>query len=100
MEAVQATSRLRERQAVLLAAHLVVRDEMPPATMRFLVHIFHDFFDFETLSGTDMAKRMDISVPAALAHVHILEEAGYLIRVHYRAWGLNYDKIDSMNRRI
>lgn len=78
----------RRNQAALLGAHMLI-DNVPWASIRFLINVYEIFLDVKQTTAKALADLYKCSPQAAGKHVKCLQEFGYLTRIHYRAWKVN-----------
>ena len=90
---------IRKRQAILLAAHMIVEGHVPVGTIKFMTRVYPLFLQSDHVSATAMAQKCKMSVVAAAKHVNVLTNSGYLNRVNYRAWSLNTQHLENLNSR-
>ena len=63
-------------------------EDIDSATINFFRSIFDVVIASGSISQSQMAEVVGYTRPAAKAHCDILEQRGYLRRLHYRAWSL------------
>jgi len=87
----------RRNQAALLAGHMLIQ-EIPLATVYFVIRVYPIFLEDGQASATKMAEMAEMSPQAAGKHVKKLTDAGFFKRVHYRAWEIDEDYFHHLNR--
>lgn len=78
---------MRLRQKALLIGTLIVKG-VTPLTSTYMGSIYELFLDSDTLTLQEMATGLDLTPEALRFHVSRLEDLGYLVRMHHRAWVL------------
>lgn len=88
---------IRRHQAALLAGHMLL-DNIEIGAIRFMLKVYPLFLEQRQAGGKEMAAACNITPQAAVKHIKNLTDAGYLNRIHYRAWEISDSYLTQLNR--
>jgi DeoR/GlpR family transcriptional regulator of sugar metabolism len=75
---------------------MMIEERINDQVIRFFQGIYRFLVDHGQASGTDLANHYGITPQSATTQLNRLVAHQYLVRVHYRAWALDYENIKRM----